>query len=175
MKDESFDDSVVLLIEANEAGAMGFVINRRLDILLGELAEELNIDVDPSHVGLPVYGGGPVRPERGWVLARRLATTPTDLEIALDLPDSVVVITAIDSLKRLLETPDQCFRLMLGYAGWGPDQLEGEMRNGAWLPLGFQTPLLFDTETTSMFSEALEALGLGRSFLWGKGGPGDAN
>lgn len=175
MNDQSFDDSVVLLVESNEAGAMGFVINRTLDITIGELAEELKIDVDPTHAAFPVYGGGPVHPERGWVLARRLETTPPDLEVALELPNSVVVITAIDALKALLATPNQCFRLMLGYAGWGPAQLEGELKQGAWLPLGFRSQLLFETEPDAAFKDALEALGLGPSFLWGKGGQGGMN
>lgn len=168
MVDTFFEHAVILLLESGEDGAMGFIVNRPMEMTLGQLGGAMDLRVHESYTHAHVYGGGPVKPELGWILARRNEHTPEGLEIAMELDEDIVLVTAVDSLRRLLETPHQEFRLVLGYSGWGSGQLEDELRDGSWLPHGYAPSALFSDESLELWKELLADQGLGDGLLWGK-------
>lgn len=168
MVDTFFEHAVILLLEANDAGAMGFIVNRPLELTLGEIGVAMELAVHASYKNAHVYGGGPVTPELGWILARRNEHTPDDLEIAMELADGIILLTAVESLRRLLETPSQEFRLVLGYSGWGEDQLESELREGLWVPHGYESAPLFDEAPLKLWRALMDEQGLGNGLLWGR-------
>lgn len=168
MADTFFENAVIVLLEANHEGAMGFVVNRPLELTLGDIGAAMELDVHPSYEHDHVYGGGPVTPELGWIIAQRNASTPHDIEVALELESGIILVTAADSLRILLQAPEQQFRLLLGYAGWGQAQLEGELRDGSWVTHPFDPAALFSDASQQLWQKLLDEQGLGEHLLWGK-------
>ena len=126
--DPNFHLSVVLMIEHGEAGSMGLVINRSAPLSLGELAEGQSMKIAPGHAGENVFVGGPVEPQRGFVLH----DCETIEEKHQVIPGLYLSFT-LDALQPLLQNAASKIRFCLGYAGWGPKQLEKEIAAGAWL------------------------------------------
>lgn len=166
--DTFFEGAVVLLLEANHEGAMGFIVNQPMELTLGEVGRAMDFEVHPSYHADVVYGGGPVTPELGWVIAKRGRSTPLGLEIAMELEPDIMLLTEVDSLRRLLATPDQEFRLILGYAGWGPEQLQAELREGTWVTQDYADDVIFDASPAGLWQRLLHAVGLPEGLLWGK-------
>ncbi|MBF5042780.1 YqgE/AlgH family protein [Aggregicoccus sp. 17bor-14] len=126
--DPNFHRAVVLMLEHSEAGSMGIVINRATPLALGDLATGQGLPCAPARAKEPVFLGGPVEPQRGFVLH-------DDAEVAEKhtlLPGLYLSVT-MDALTPLLSAPEARVRFCLGYAGWGPHQLEQEMAQGSWL------------------------------------------
>ncbi|HQL47103.1 MAG TPA: YqgE/AlgH family protein, partial [Holophaga sp.] len=125
--DPNFLHSVVLLIDHDANGSMGVVLNRPLPLTLERICEESRLAYggDPEATA---FRGGPVEPQRGIILVR--GGLPGAEDTVLDFTDFVSYRK--DLLEDLLQQPEAVFRLFLGYAGWGPGQLEGEREQGAW-------------------------------------------
>ncbi len=140
LTDPYFSKSVTFICAHNQDGAMGVVINRPTDITYNALFEKINVELlDSSIANQPVLYGGPVQPERGFVLHPATKLKAGDLE--KDNWDSSITIaenTALTTSKDILEAvalgegPDKML-LTLGYAGWTPGQLEHEIAQNAWL------------------------------------------
>jgi putative transcriptional regulator len=161
--DPNFSRSVVLLVEHNETGAMGIVCNRPSDVNLADIGREHGIDV-PEAAG-PALIGGPVQRERGFLVHRR-----ADLADSVLLEEGVYLSVSIDTLKVLLSgDPDQ-YRLCLGYAGWGPGQLEREMVAGGWLNSSITSKRIFDTPVEKIWDAVIRDLGIDPAFLVQGGG-----
>jgi putative transcriptional regulator len=139
--DPNFDRTVVLLALHNEDGALGFVVNRAAPLTLGELLEHAGYE--PHHEDpTQVWFGGPVQPQSAWVLLDDPSIEPGDsvIEVGSRLRVSSSRAhfdrLAADSAARPEGTADAARRMvMLGYSGWAPEQLEGEIARGAWLPV----------------------------------------
>ena len=161
MTDPRFERSVILLAEANDEGALGFVVNRRAPYTFGQLAGEIGIEtVDALSAG-SVHFGGPVSPERGWILFRSERDADTDDDAIIQVGDTFRVSAAVEVLDRLVQrVQPPPFRLFLGYAGWGPHQLQTELSEGAWLPMELDAELVFDTPEDRLWDEAVRKLGL---------------
>jgi putative transcriptional regulator len=158
MVDQNFAGSVTLLCQHNDAGAIGITINRLSTFSLGEILAQLQIDCsDDSIRQRPVLEGGPVAPDRGFVLHSPREGYESSLAIGKD----IMVTTSRDVLAEIArgEGPDK-FLVALGYAGWGGGQLEGEMRANAWLSVAADTDIVFDMPLPSRFNEALGRLGI---------------
>jgi len=158
MVDQNFAGSVTLLCQHNDAGAIGITINRLSTFSLGEILAQLQIDCsDESIRQRPVLEGGPVAPDRGFVLHSPREGYESSLAIGKD----IMVTTSRDVLAEIArgEGPDK-FLVALGYAGWGGGQLEGEMRANAWLSVAADTDIVFDMPLPSRFNEALGRLGI---------------
>jgi putative transcriptional regulator len=158
MADPNFSTTVTLICEHNDDGALGIVINRPLTLRLSGLYEQLNIeDPDPTTADNPVFSGGPVGTERGFVLHGSdwsyENTLPVSDDIQLTL--SRDVIDAIASGKG----PDKSL-IALGYAGWQPGQLETEMLANSWLNVPATAELVFDTPYTERWDSAARTLGI---------------
>ncbi|EDQ01781.1 YqgE/AlgH family protein [Shewanella benthica] len=159
LKDTFFERSVIYLCEHDEKGAMGIMINRPLGIEVDELLQQMELDDEPelvSSLGAKVLIGGPVNPERGFVLH-----TPQDFwKNSQSLTDELMLTTSRDVLSALgsKDAPKQ-FIIALGYAGWSRDQLEQELADNTWLSIPASTALLFDVKHEERWQTATESLG----------------
>jgi len=158
MADSNFVGSVTLLCQHNEAGAIGITINRLSNFTLGEIFSQLNIDCGNDSIRrLPVLEGGPVAPDRGFVLHSSLEGYESSMEVG----QAIMVTTSRDVLSDIAvgSGPDK-YIVALGYAGWGGGQLEYEMLANAWLSVSADTDIIFDMPLPSRFDEALGRLGI---------------
>ena len=159
--DPFFEKSVVVLARHDERGSIGWVVNgRRLaslrDILKAtSLASELDRYSHSPALEYPARFGGPVERASGWVLYRRSELGSFEGEMRIG--DDLGITTHLEALRTLLKRPQpQDFIFLLGYAGWGPQQLETEVAEGAWLPATVNASLLF-SEDERMWELAYEA------------------
>jgi putative transcriptional regulator len=168
MSDPFFDHSVVYLCaHSEEDGAMGLVINKTLDSLtLDELYAQLKIE-PVTHSGQPVHFGGPVAPGQGFVLH----SVDYREKDTLSIGDEFAMTATLDILHAQSkgEGPRQGL-VALGYAGWGPGQLEAEIQANGWLLVAADTALVFGTEADSKWQRALAKLGVSPEMLSGESG-----
>jgi len=163
MDDRNFSRSVVLLIEHNESGAMGIVFNRPSEIALSDIAREHGMEV---HAGAgPAFIGGPVQRERGFLVHRR-----PEVGDSVQLRDDVYLSVSTDAMRALLAGDPAAYRLCLGYAGWGPGQLEKEMVAGGWLNSSITSKRIFDTPVEKIWDAVIRDLGIDPAFLVQGGG-----
>ena len=158
MVDGNFAGSVTLLCQHNNQGAIGITINRLSVFSLGEILSQLHIDCDDNAIrNLPVVEGGPVAPDRGFVLHTPLQ----GFESSLSVSEEIMVTTSRDILAAIArgEGPEK-YLVALGYAGWGGGQLEGEMRQNAWLSVEADSNIVFDMPLPNRFDGALGRLGI---------------
>ena len=125
--DPNFLHAVVLLVDHDEDGALGIILNRPLPITLAQICDESRIPyAGPEEA--TAWRGGPVDPQRGIILVRGGMPAPEDTVI--DFTD--FISHRKDLLESLLMDPESQFRLFLGYSGWGAGQLDQELAQGAW-------------------------------------------
>ena len=163
MDDPNFHRSVVLLVEHGESGAMGIVFNRPSDIALADIGQEHGMDVS-DEAGV-AFLSGPVQRERGFLVHRR-----TDVTDSVKLDEDVFLSVSTDALKTLLAGDPASYRLCLGYAGWGPGQLEREMVAGGWLNSTISAKRIFDTPVEKIWDAVIRDLGIDPAFLVQGGG-----
>lgn len=168
MADINFAGSVTLLCQHNEEGAIGITINRQSDFSLGEILAQLHIDCENEAIRtLPVLEGGPVAPDRGFVLHSPIE----GYESSMAVSPEIMVTTSRDVLAAIAQgAGPEKFVVALGYAGWGEGQLEGEMRENAWLSVEADSAIVFDMPFPSRFEGALDRLGIKIDRLHGEGG-----
>lgn len=168
LADPNFSRTVTLLCEHTNEGALGVVINRALSISLGEIFEQL--DIDPRQArnsDAPVYQGGPVQVENGFVLHEPIG----DWESTMPVSDTLGLSTSQDILHAIAEDrgPDN-WLVTLGYAGWGPGQLEQELSNNAWLNGPADNNIVFRLPEEQRWQAAATKLGVDLSTLSGDAG-----
>ncbi len=170
LQDPNFVRTVSYICQHSDEGAMGIVINRPLDVRLHEVLEHMEIEISAhSRVNIPVFLGGPVQPERGFVLHE----PPGHWESSLQITNRLAITTSRDILRAIAqgEGPDRML-IALGYAGWSAGQLEHEMAENAWLS-GPATPtVLFNTEVEERWIAAAAALGIDLTLLSAETGHG---
>jgi putative transcriptional regulator len=157
LADPNFDGSVVLLAAHQDDGAMGFVINRPSSLHLHFLLTDL--EIVPTVADRLALVGGPVNDYAGFVLYEHLPGLPLADGIALS--STIGVTPSLDLLQRAAtgQLPGR-FELLLGYAGWGPGQLDDELAGGTWLHAPFDAELLFDVPLSKRWDETYERLGV---------------
>ena len=166
MADPRFQRSVVLVCAHSDEGAMGLVLNHPLpEIGFGDLLEQLGIDADDAARPIEVRFGGPVEPGRGFVL-HKVPAHGEDPEGRLRIGGDIAMTTTRDILEDLAhgEGPDPAV-LTLGYAGWGPGQLEDEMMQNGWLSGEGAEELIFGVDHDGKWQSALRAQGIDPSLL----------
>jgi putative transcriptional regulator len=153
LQDPNFARTVVLLCEFNPDGAFGLVLNRPTDVAASEM-----VRLEPPVVGgngMPLWIGGPVEPQRGWIL---LGEEPrSEFKI---ICDGLYLSTSQTLLREVLEarTAPRA-RVLAGYAGWGPGQLDEELAQSAWLMGDVDLDLVFDVAAEAMWETAIRRLG----------------
>ena len=161
--DPNFTRTVVLLCKHNEEGAFGLVVNRPL-VTSGRVIVNLDPPVATERE-LEVWIGGPVEPERSCMLVAGHAEEDQVFG-GVPIADGLFLSTSPDLLRRLLEpVPPPDARLIVGYSGWGPGQLEAELRGSSWLLSDIDRDLLFNTPAEHMWERAIRRLGADPSAL----------
>ena len=170
MGDPRFLRSVVYMVAHDSEGAMGFIINKCAEGLsLGDILKDMPETVAKTGlVNLPVYVGGPVQNDRGFVLhtsdyERTHNTLSQELPIALTQSADVLVDAAHG------RGPEK-FRLFLGYAGWGPGQIEGELQDNAWLVCDANIAEIFTSRSDDLYEKCVAAMGIDLALLSNEGG-----
>jgi putative transcriptional regulator len=159
LRDRNFARSVVLLCEHGAKGALGFVVNRPTELRASQV-----VSLEPplrGDSGLMLWTGGPVEPQRGFLL---LGDDP-GIEESERVSDGFHLTSSVDGLRRLLEIgpgelANRRCRLLLGYAGWGPGQLDTEITACAWLTAEPDPDLVFETPPDQMWERAIRGLGV---------------
>lgn len=155
--DRNFARTVVLLCKHTEEGAFGLVVNRPL-VTTGTVMVHLDPPVSTDRE-IEIWVGGPVEPQRSWMLVADHAELP-DAEGAVEIADGIHLSTSPALLRRLLAPqPPPRTRLVVGYAGWGPGQLEAELAESAWLLSDVAADIVFDTPADQMWDRAIRRLG----------------
>ena len=174
LTDPYFSKSVTFICTHNEDGAMGVVINRPTDITYDTLFEKINIELhDSSLANEPVLYGGPVQPDRGFVLhpAAFKNLQNSDWDSSITIAENTALTTSKDILEAVaLGTGPEKMLLTLGYAGWTPGQLEHEIAQNAWLsvqPKDVSTlhKILYDTEHEEKLDATMALLGINFGML----------
>lgn len=158
LMDKNFHHTVTLICEHNNEGALGIIINRSGDLRLGEIFDQMALQPkDPHLKDMPVYIGGPVSPERGFVLHKPIKGWDATIKIT----DEIGVTTSRDILNSMAEGsgPERSL-IALGYAGWGAGQLEKEMSENAWLSVPLDEQILFDLPSERRWEAAATLLGV---------------
>ena len=170
MGDPRFLRSVVYMVAHDSDGAMGFIINKCAEGLsLGDILKDMPETVAKTGlVNLPVYVGGPVQNDRGFVLhtsdyEKTHNTLSQELPIALTQSADVLVDAAHG------RGPEK-MRLFLGYAGWGPGQIEGELQDNAWLVCDANIAEIFTSQGDDLYEKCLAAMGIDLALLSSEGG-----
>jgi len=160
--DPEFFHTVSYICNHDDEGAMGVTINRPLDVGLGELLEHLNMPTDDIEIAnIPVYAGGPVQTDRGFVLHRTQQTKNTEWDATMVVTDSISLTMSQDIIEAIaLNEGPQDYLVMLGYAGWTEGQLEQELLDNAWLSGIADPKIIFETHSEQQWTHAAKYLGV---------------
>jgi putative transcriptional regulator len=168
MADPNFAQTLTYIVEHTERGAMGLVVNRPQELNLADILEQLRPATTPPLAAqlVPVYGGGPVQMDRGFVLH----TSGPVFDATVDL-GGVSLSTSQDVLFAIADGSGPAQSLItLGYAGWEAGQLESEMADNAWLTCPFDASILFDVSSEDRLVAAATRLGVNLSLLTSQAG-----
>jgi len=158
MVDSFFAKSLVYVAEHNPRGALGLIVNRPIDMSLGSLLERIDVPLQADGIAnLPVFFGGPVQTDRGFVLHRPVGQRPSTLVV-----NEHVGLTSSRDILQAVAQRGQPRDLMvtLGYAGWSAGQIEHELAQNAWLTVPAQLRILFELPYEERLPSALELLGV---------------
>lgn len=170
MADPIFAKTVTYLCQHNPEGALGIIVNRPSDLTLGEVMEQMNIEVHQSRVEqMRVYFGGPVHRERGFVLHEPGGQWDSTMPVS----ESISLTTSRDILEAIGsgEGPARVL-VALGYAGWAQGQLEKEIIENSWLNVPVDLSILFDRPANHRWKAAAESMGVNIALLGSSAGHG---
>ena len=160
MQDPNFARTVVLLCDFRPEGAFGLVVNRPTEVAASEMVR-LEPPVEHGN-DLRLFIGGPVQPERGWIL---MSEPPVDPDYRT-IREGLYLSASPEVLRYVLESsPPARARVLAGYAGWGPGQLDEELAQSAWLIGEIALDLIFDIDPAAMWDVAIRRLGADPSAL----------
>jgi putative transcriptional regulator len=175
LEDPNFTNSVVLMVEENPEGAMGFIVNRPSEMPLKDLISE-GLKVPPA---LPAWVGGPVESTTGFILHNQphiRHETDTDIEVS----EGIILSSSANTLEHMTENASRRidmlakldtakesldvetlypYRFLVGYGGWNKEQLDEEIRRGSWLQIPMDNELLFNTPWSKMWERAIASIG----------------
>ncbi|MBC7957949.1 MAG: YqgE/AlgH family protein [Cytophagales bacterium] len=165
MADDTFAGAVIYMCEHTDQGALGLVINKPIDIKLKNLFEKVELTLDREDLAeTPVYFGGPVQTERGFVLHERLGGEAGEgghYNSSLQIPGGLEMTTSKDVLEALSSgAGPKKILVTLGYSGWSAGQLEEEIGRNGWINVGAEPGIIFDTPVEQRYDKALSLLGI---------------
>lgn len=162
--DPRFEKSVIYIFAHQDSGSMGLIVNRpTTEVGMKDLLDQLEVVTSATFVDETVRAGGPVQTERGFVLH---SPDYHHDESTLKVDDAVSMTATIDVLKAIGsgDGPEKSL-LALGYAGWGPGQLEREIRQNGWLHCEVDLAVVFDDDDDTKWNRALGLIGVDPSML----------
>ena len=167
LSDESFSRSVVYLCEHSERGALGLVINKPSDMTLKSLFDKVDLPLRREDLSqVPVFQGGPVHTERGFVLHESLkpeddTSNESIYASTMTIPGGLEMTTSRDVLEAIgTGSGPRKLMMALGYAAWSQGQLESELADNSWLTVQADPLVIFDTPIDQRYDRALSLLGL---------------
>jgi len=157
LNDGYFGHAVTYICDHDEEGALGLVINQPTEFSLRELLEHVELEPGEDVPEMPVFRGGPVQPEHGFVLH----SAEQSWRGSQAITDSIVLTTSRDVLEAINagKGPGRVL-IALGHAGWGPGQLENELAENAWLTARADPGILFDRPSAERWRAAAELIGI---------------
>ena len=163
LEDEAFAGSVIYMCEHSDRGALGLVINKPSDISLKSLFDKVELPLRREDLtDAPVFQGGPVQTERGFVLHESMMPGSESVYAStMTIPGGLEMTTSKDVLEALStgNGPKKVF-VSLGYSAWGEGQLESEISDNSWLTVAADLSVIFDTPVAERYDRALKLLGL---------------
>ena len=158
MADPYFSRTLTYVCEHNDQGALGIVVNRPIDMTLQALFERLSLSLkDPACADAPVYFGGPVQTDRGFVLHFPAGEWQSTLKVR----DAIGLTTSKDILEAVGRGEGPAKMLVsLGYAGWSAGQIEHELKQNAWLTVEAKDAIIFDLPADERLTAAMQLLGV---------------
>lgn len=172
VQDPFFRKSVVLLLAHEREGSFGFIVNRKTDLRVADVLRDLSLEWAGDDAAMARFGG-PVQPQVGTVLFSATTEQPElpELPAASEVLPGLRVTQNLAELARLAVRPPERFRLLLGYAGWGPGQLVAEILRNDWLTAPVAAELVFGEETEGTWRESLRSVGVDPATLpsWTEG------
>ena len=158
MADPYFSRTLTYVCEHNDQGALGIVVNRPIDMTLQALFERLSLSLkDPACADAPVYFGGPVQTDRGFVLHFPAGEWQSTLKVR----DAIGLTTSKDILEAVGRGEGPAKMLVsLGYAGWSAGQIEHELKQNAWLTVEAKDAIIFDLPADERLPAAMQLLGV---------------
>jgi putative transcriptional regulator len=171
MDDPYFSKSLIYIAEHNEQGALGIIVNRPINMNLATLFEKIDVPFAAEELSslanLPVFFGGPVQTDRGFVLHRPVGAWQSTLAV-----NQTVGLTSSRDVLQAVAREGQPHEIMvsLGYSGWGAGQLESELGQNAWLTVPAEPFILFDLPYEERLPSAMEMLGIDFINLAGQAG-----
>lgn len=162
LSSDAFSGAVVYLCEHNANGALGLVINKPIDITLKNLFDKVDIELERDDLARsPVFFGGPVQTERGFVLHEPPSEGEPAFSSTLAVPGGLAMTTSKDVLEAMAQGQGPRRVLVtLGYSGWGAGQLEDELRRNSWITVEAEPSVIFDTPVEQRYDRALGLLGI---------------
>jgi len=163
LEDPYFSNSLIYICEHNENGALGIIVNRPIDMNLAGLFDKIDIKLAAENLAnLPVYFGGPVQLDRGFVLHRPIGKWQSTLVVnsEVGLTSSRDVLNSVGSAGLPTE-----IIVTLGYSGWDAGQLEDELAQNSWLTVPAKAEILFDLPPEERLPAAMQKLGISFSQL----------
>jgi putative transcriptional regulator len=161
MSDPNFSRTLTFVCEHNERGALGIVVNRPIDVTLATLFRQVEIPLEGELAAQPVYFGGPVQLEHGFVLHRPLGEWKSTLPVG-----DIGLTTSRDILQAMAQGEGPREHIVaIGYAGWAPGQLEDEIARNGWLTVSADTDLIFSIPPEARYDAAMHALGITAAML----------
>jgi len=158
LADPNFAHSVTYICQHDQEGAMGIVLNQPLDLTIGTVLAQMDIELEDSNIGKqPVYLGGPVQNDRGFILHQPTGSWDSNL----DITSEVGLTTSRDILEAIAHgAGPQRILFALGYAGWGPGQLEAELAANVWLSGPASTEIMFSVPSRERWAAAAALVGV---------------
>ncbi len=157
LSDPFFKETVTYIIQHDQEGAMGVMVNQTMPVSQFELLEQLGFEPPESLKNEPVLSGGPVQMQRGFVLHKDHGNWDSSMAIN----DEVALTSSMDILEAIAnEQGPEHYQLLLGYAGWDAGQLDQEMLDNSWLTVPGNETLLFDTPISERWQQASLTIGI---------------
>ena len=153
---DPFHRSVVLLVHHDPEGSLGFVVNRPTEIQMTEILHGMDLEWTGQGEAVAFFGG-PVQPQLGTVLVEQ--ETAMELEGAVSVDSEIALTQHVADLERLADSPPERVRLLLGYAGWGEDQLVEEILRNDWLTAPVSSDLVFSEDPVAAWESAVRSIG----------------
>lgn len=164
LNDKDFAHTVIYLCQHNAEGAVGITINRQMSMKLGDILAQMTIEATSlATINCPVYLGGPVQQERGFVIH---AATEQQWDSSIIISDQVCLTSSRDVLEAIAKNEGpKNYLIALGYAGWGAGQLEKEIIANAWLHTPYDASLLYHVPVSERWNAAAKLIGININLL----------
>ncbi len=163
LEDDTFAQTIIYICDHSEYGAMGLMLNRPLNFHLDKMLNHLDLPTSNIARSIPVYSGGPVQNDRGFVLHKSYLGNPWLSTHAVT--DELFLTTSFDILEALALSESTEALITLGYTGWGPGQLEQEITDNVWLSCPANSDIMFNKPAEERLQAAAATLGVNLNLL----------